>query len=247
MTIRLALLGGGLDSAAYLVKMAMTNQRVIPLTVKYGQIMAYEEYTAVNRLCQKLAEINPAMFSFNILGGYVGEPLVINKVYPTNYVKNFALATGNDMLIGGKGGAFMFGRNMFLYQSAVTHLSDLFDELGAVPEDFKDFSIDFALTKERTPMFSDADKKFIEHLSYISENSFGGLKVQAPLIDSDKWEIMKETYEWFFEKTGGENLFDYTFTCWTPRKYPKITKECGKCAHCQKRKQIIDWIMEQDV
>ncbi|WYW00866.1 QueC-like queuosine biosynthesis protein [Pseudomonas phage vB_PpuM-Illi-2] len=159
------LVGGGLDSHAYMVLKADQPQTDF-IHVDYGQRVAVAERNAVLQMAEKLGIARSRVYT-----------LICNK---KNHMRKVNDGVG---VLFGTGpvemdNAFVKGRNLFLIQKAI--------ELGYG-------HVHLTLTQERGRMFPDADLAFVQLVDNLMHRSYD-VRVSAPYIMEDKHRVMFKAY-----------------------------------------------------
>lgn len=131
-----------------------------------------------------------------------------------------------SLLFGTGEEPFILGRNLSLiYETAMRFVKE------------EPITIVLGLCKEGM-MFSDADPNFVNLANELFSVAFGSIdgtprvSVIAPYIDTPKLDYMLQAYS-----VVGDDLWNKSFTCWTPSE---SGEECGVCYHCVKKKKLME-------
>lgn len=208
MTKSIILLSGGLDS---LVSLGLTCQKYnvkLALTFDYGQKSAKEEIYASFRLC-KFYGLEHKVIKLDFLKEITHTSLVSDDEVPTGSGLNNSVESAKNVWVPNRNGLFL--------------------NIAASFADSENYDyIIIGANLEEGQTFPDNTQNFIDRIN--SEFEFSTRKkpkVLAPLINSDKNDIVKHAIE-------KSMPLEYVMSC-----YQGGQKHCGVCESCVRLKNAL--------
>ena len=208
MTKSIILLSGGLDS---LVSLGLTKDNYnvrLALTFDYGQKSAKQEIAASAKLCEYY-HLEQRVIKLDFL----------QEITHTSLCSNSEVPTGNDL-----DDPVMSAKNVW-----VPNRNGLFLNIAGSYADSEDYDyIIIGANKEEAETFSDNTTEFIDRVNKEFEYSTQKHpKVLAPLLNSDKNDIVKQALE-------NAMPLEYVRSC-----YQGGEKHCGVCESCMRLKNAL--------
>ena len=206
------LLSGGLDSSVSIAESSSLDFK-LALTFDYGQKSFQKEFKASQNLAQYYG-IEHKIIKLEWLANITNTSLVSQKDIPvlsqeTLNDKNVIQESMQNVWVPNRNGLFI-------------------NIAAAFADSYKFDYIVIGANKEEAATFSDNSKTFITDINKALETSTHyNVKVIAPLIDFDKYEIVKKA----IELNVPLHLIN---SC-----YNNTPKHCGKCESCNRLKRAL--------
>ena len=203
MNKSIILLSGGLDSLVSLGLLKDKYNIILALTFDYGQKSVLQEIKSSERICE-----------------YYG---IEHKIIKLEWLKE---VTHTSLIEG----ALPQGVQQTSDSVWVPNRNGLFLNIAAAIADGEDYYyIIIGANKEEGETFPDNTVDFIERTNKVFEYSTKkGVKVVAPLINSDKNDIVKQAIE--------HNIpLKFVHSC-----YSSGEKNCGVCESCTRLKNALE-------
>jgi len=215
----ISVLSGGLDSAVATAKFKDTHQ-IHALTFDYGQRSALMEIKSASAICQwigadhtviKLPWLSELGSSSLTSNGELPEPKLLELDD-----KDISIKTALSVWVPGRNIVFTSIANSFAESE---HAS----------------SIIVGWDLEEAATFPDNTKEFLNAFNNVLDvGSFDKVKIEAPLIDMNKVDIVK-----FGTKIGLP--LELSYSC-----YKGFEEHCGVCESCMRRKRAFNMAKIED-
>jgi 7-cyano-7-deazaguanine synthase len=206
----IALLSGGLDSTVA-VSVFKNQYDVHAITFNYGQKSIDREIYAAKRICKKLG-FKHSIIDLPWLKTLGNSALTTNKELPKLSEEEL---DNLDVCEESAKNVWVPGRNVVFTSIGLSHAESEGAEIIIVGWD-----------KEEAATFPDNSKEFLESFNQtISIGSIDKIKIEAPLIDLNKKEIVELGH-----KVNAPLKLSYS--C-----YSNNEKHCGECESCLRRKR----------
>ena len=209
------LLSGGLDSTVSMVVSIKKYSIKLALFFDYGQRSVKKESEAVEKIC-RYYEIPYKIIKLDWLKEITATSLVNQEqVLPEYTVEN--LNSNVNVLKNSARAVWVPNRNGVMLNIG-----------AAIAESMGCGVIIFGANKEEATTFPDNSADFTEKITEVfSYSTSNGIKVEVPLVNKDKTEIVSSAIE--------NNLpFNFVWSC-----YSGGNKHCGKCESCARLKRAL--------
>lgn len=208
MTKSIILLSGGLDSVVSLGLLKEKYNVKLALTFDYGQKSAQGEIYASSKVCEYY-NIKHKIIKLDWLKDITHTSLVADKAVPTGDALNNSENSAKSVWVPNRNGLFLNIAGCFADSEGYDYII-----IGA--------------NREEAQTFSDNTQEFIDRINAEFEYSTAKHpKVIAPLINSDKNDIVKQALEYSIP-------LEYIKSC-----YQNSQHHCGKCESCTRLKKAL--------
>ncbi|ENN96304.1 exsB protein [Methanocaldococcus villosus KIN24-T80] len=212
-----SILSGGLDSTVATMIAKEEYDEVTAITFNYGQKAFKREVSAAKKICEILG-IKHVIINLEFVKLFNKGSLITDEELPKIKIEELNTEKAFETMKA----VWVPARNLIFLSIA-----------SGFAEAYEMDRVIIGINKEEGQTFPDNRIEFIEAFNNaLKYGTLKDIKVEAPLYDKSKEEIVKIGHE--LEKKYGEVL-RYTYSCY--KDNGKDFLHCGECESCMRRKR----------